>query len=78
MPVKAWQTISSVNNDIYLVVNGMGAKLTRGSKFREYPQLMLNSGINYIMAYATKMDFDQSSLSPNVAYMEIKWREGEL
>ena len=78
VPVKAWQTISSVNNDIYLVVNGMGAKLTRGSEFREYPQLMLNSGINYIMAYASKMDFDQSSLSPNIAYMEIKWREGEL
>lgn len=78
VPVKAWQTISSVNNDIYLVVNGMGAKLTRGSEFREYPQLMLNNGTNYIMAYASKMDFDQSSLSPNIAYMEIKWREGEL
>lgn len=78
VPVKAWQTISSVNNDIYLVVNGMGAKLTRGSKFREYPQLMLKSGINYIMAYASDMAFDQSSLNPNIAYMEIKWREGEL
>lgn len=78
VPVKAWQTISTVNNDIYLVVNGMGVKLARGSEFREYPQLMLNSGINYIMAYASKMDFDQSSLNPNVAYMEIKWREGEL
>lgn len=78
VPVKAWQNISTTNNDIYLVVNGMGAKLTRGSEFREYPQLMLNNGINYIMAYASKMDFDQSSLNPNVAYMEIKWREGEL
>ena len=78
VPVKAWQNISTVNNDIYLVVNGMGAKLAGGSEFREYPQLMLNSGINYIMAYASKMDFDQSSLSPNIAYMEIKWREGEL
>ena len=78
VPVKAWQTISTTSNDIYLVVNGMGAKLTKGSEFREYPQLMLKSGINYIMAYASKMDFDQSSLNPNIAYMEIKWREGEL
>lgn len=78
VPVKAWQNISNVSNDIYLVVNGMGAKLTRGSKFREYPQLMLNNGTNYIMAYASKMDFDQSSLSPNQAHMQIKWREGEL
>lgn len=78
VPVKAWQNISNVSNDIYLVVNGMGAKLTRGSEFREYPQLMLNNGTNYIMAYASKMDFDQSSLSPNQAHMQIKWREGEL
>ena len=78
VPVKAMQNISTVSNDIYLVVNGMGAKLTRGSEFREYPQLMLNSGINYIMAYASKMDFDQSSLTPNIDRMEIKWREGEL
>ena len=78
VPVKARQTISTENNDIYLVVNGMGAKLARGSEFREYPQLMLNNGTNYIMAYASKMDFDQSSLSPNIAYMQIKWREGEL
>lgn len=78
VPVKAWQNISTTNNDIYLVVNGMGAKLKHGSEFREYPQLMLNNGTNYIMAYASKMDFDQSSLSPNIAHMEIKWREGEL
>ena len=78
VPIKAWQNISTVNNDIYLVVNGMGAKLARGSEFCEYPQLMLNSGINYIMAYASKMDFDQSSLTPNIDRMEIKWREGEL
>ena len=78
VPVKARQIISTANNDIYLVVNGMGAKLARGSEFREYPQLMLNSGINYIMAYASKMDFDQSSLSPNQTHMQIKWREGEL
>ena len=78
VPVKAMQNISTVSNDIYLVVNGLGAKLKYGSEFREYPQLMLNNGNNYIMAYASKMDFDQSSLSPNTAYMEIKWREGEL
>ena len=75
VPVKARQTISSLNNDIYLVVNGMSAKLKSGWEFHEYPQLMLKSGINYIMAYASKMDFDQSSLT---GYMEIKWREGEL
>ncbi len=78
VPVKARQTISSLNNDIYLVVNGMSAKLKSGWKFYEYPQLMLKSGINYIMAYASNMDFDQSSLSPNQAHMEIKWRKGEL
>ena len=78
VPVKARQIISTANNDIYLVVNGMSAKLKRGSEFREYPQLMLKSGINYIMAYASNMNFDQSSLNPNVAHMDIKWREGEL
>ena len=78
VPVKARQIISSVNNDIYLVVNGMSAKLKYGWEFHEYPQLMLKNDMNYIMAYASKMDFDQSSLSPNHAYMEIKWREGEL
>ena len=78
VPVKARQTISSLNNDIYLVVNGMSAKLKYGWEFHEYPQLMLKSGINYIMAYASKMDFDQSSLSPNQTHMEIKWRKGEL
>ena len=78
VPVKARQTISSLNNDIYLVVNDMSAKLKSGWEFHEYPQLMLKNDINYIMAYASKMDFDQSSLSPNTAYMEIKWREGEL
>ena len=78
VPVKARQTISSLNNDIYLVVNGMSAKLKSGWEFHEYPQLMLKSGINYMMAYASKMDFDQSSLSPNQAHMQIKWRKGEL
>ena len=78
VPVKARQTISSIDNDIYLVVNGMSAKLKYGWEFHEYPQLMLKSGINYIMAYASKMDFDQSSLSPNQTHMEIKWRKGEL
>ena len=78
VPVKARQTISSLNNDIYLVVNGMSAKLKSGWEFHEYPQLMLKSGINYMMAYASKMDFDQSSLSPNQTHMEIKWRKGEL
>ena len=78
VPVKARQTISSLNNDIYLVVNGMSAKLKSGWEFHEYPQLMLKSGINYIMAYASKMDFDQSSLSPNQTHMQIKWRKGEL
>ena len=78
VPVKARQTISSLNNDIYLVVNGMSAKLKSGWEFHEYPQLMLKSGINYIMAYASKMDFDQSSLSPNQAHMQIKWRKGDL
>ena len=78
VPVKARQTISSLNNDIYLVVNDMRAKLKSGWEFHEYPQLMLKSGINYIMAYASKMDFDQSSLSPNQTHMQIKWREGEL
>ncbi len=78
VPVKARQTISSLNNDIYLVVNGMSAKLKSGWEFSEYPQLMLNNGINYIMAYASDMAFDQSSLSPNQAHMQIKWREGEL
>ena len=78
VPVKARQTISSIDNDIYLVVNGMSAKLKYGWEFHEYPQLMLKNDINYIMAYASKMDFDQSSLSPNHAYMEIKWRKGEL
>ena len=78
VPVKARQTISSLNNDIYLVVNGMSAKLKYGWEFHEYPQLMLKSGINYMMAYASKMDFDQSSLSPNQAHMQIKWRKGEL
>ena len=78
VPVKARQTISSLNNDIYLVVNGMSAKLKSGWEFHEYPQLMLKSGINYVMAYASKMDFDQSSLSPNQAHMQIKWRKGEL
>ena len=78
VPVKARQTISSLNNDIYLVVNDMSAKLKSGWEFHEYPQLMLKSGINYIMAYASNMDFDQSSLSPNQAHMEIKWRKGEL
>ena len=78
VPVKARQTISSLNNDIYLVVNGMSAKLKSGWEFHEYPQLMLKSGINYMMAYASKMDFDQSSLSPNQAHMQIKWREGKL
>ena len=78
VPVKARQTISSLNNDIYLVVNGMSAKLKSGWEFHEYPQLMLKSGINYIMAYASNMDFDQSSLSPNQAHMQIKWRKGEL
>ena len=53
----------------------MGAKLKWGDEFSEYPQLMLNNGINYIMAYASDMNFDQSSLT---GYMEIKWREGEL
>ena len=78
VPVKARQTISSLNNDIYLVVNNMSAKLKSGWEFHEYPQLMLKSGINYMMAYASKMDFDQSSLSPNQTHMEIKWRKGEL
>lgn len=78
VPVKARQIISTANNDIYLVVNGMSAKLKRGWEFHEYPQLMLKNDINYIMAYASKMDFDQSSLSPNIVYMQIKWREGEL
>ena len=78
VPVKARQTISSIDNDIYLVVNGMSAKLKRGWEFHEYPQLMLKNDINYIMAYASKMDFDQSSLSPNQTHMQIKWREGEL
>lgn len=78
VPVKARQTISSLNNDIYLVVNGMSAKLKSGWEFHEYPQLMLKSGINYIMAYASNMDFNQSSLSPNQAHMQIKWRKGEL
>ena len=78
VPVKARQTISSLNNDIYLVVNGMSAKLKSGWEFHEYPQLMLKSGINYMMAYASKMDFDQSSLSPNQTHMQIKWREGKL
>ena len=78
VPVKARQTISSIDNDIYLVVNGMSAKLKSGWEFHEYPQLMLKSGINYIMAYASNMDFDQSSLSPNQAHMQIKWRKGEL
>ena len=78
VPVKARQTISSLNNDIYLVVNDMSAKLKSGWEFHEYPQLMLKSGINYVMAYASKMDFDQSSLSPNQAHMQIKWRKGEL
>lgn len=75
VPVKAMQNISTVSNDIYLVVNGMGAKLKYGNEFYEYPQLMLNNGINYIMAYASDMNFDQSSLTD---YMQIKWREGEL
>ena len=78
VPVKARQTISSLNNDIYLVVNGMSAKLKSGWEFHEYPQLMLKNDMNYIMAYASKMDFDQSSLSPNHVYMQIKWREGKL
>ena len=78
VPVKARQTISSIDNDIYLVVNGMSAKLKSGWEFHEYPQLMLKNGINYIMAYASKMDFDQSSLNPNQAHMQIKWRESEL
>lgn len=78
VPVKAMQNISTINNDIYLVVNGMSAKLKHGSEFREYPQLMLNNGTNYIMAYASDMDFDQSSLNPSFDYMQIKWREGEL
>ena len=75
VPVKAMQNISTVSNDIYLVVNGMGAKLKWGDEFSEYPQLMLNNGMNYIMAYASNMNFNQSSLT---GYMEIKWREGEL
>ena len=78
VPVKARQTISSLNNDIYLVVNGMSAKLKSGWEFHEYPQLMLKNGMNYIMAYASKMDFNQSSLSPNQTHMQIKWREGKL
>lgn len=78
VPVKARQTISSIDNDIYLVVNGMSAKLKRGWEFHEYPQLTLKNDMNYIMAYASKMDFDQSSLSPNQTHMQIKWREGEL
>lgn len=78
VPVKARQTISSLNNDIYLVVNGMSAKLKSGWEFHEYPQLMLKNDMNYIMAYASKMDFDQSSLSPNQTHMQIKWRKGEL
>ena len=78
VPVKARQTISNLNNDIYLVVNGMSAKLKSGWEFHEYPQLMLKNDMNYIMAYASKMDFDQSSLSPNQTHMQIKWREGKL
>ena len=78
VPVQARQTISSIDNDIYLVVNGMSAKLKYGWEFHEYPQLMLKNDMNYIMAYASKMDFDQSSLSPNQAHMQIKWRKGEL
>ena len=78
VPVKARQTISTANNDIYLVVNGMSAKLKSGWEFHEYPQLMLKNDMNYIMAYASKMDFDQSSLNPSWDYMQIKWREGEL
>ena len=78
LPLKARQTISSIDNDIYLVVNGMSAKLKYGWEFHEYPQLMLKNDMNYIMAYASKMDFDQSSLSPNQTHMQIKWREGKL
>ena len=81
VPVKAWQTISTASNDIYLVVNGMSAKLKHSTvnyEFYEYPQLMLNNGTNYIMAYASDMAFDQSSLNPSWDYMQIKWREGEL
>ena len=78
VPVKALQTISTASNDIYLVVNGMSAKLKSGLEFHEYPQLMLNNGTNYIMAYASDMAFDQSSLNPSWDYMQIKWREGEL
>ena len=81
VPVKAWQNISTVSNNIYLVVNGMSAKLKHSTvnyEFYEYPQLMLNNGTNYIMAYASDMAFDQSSLNPSWDYMPIKWREGEL
>ena len=81
VPVKAWQTISTASNDIYLVVNGMSAKLKHSTvdyEFYEYPQLMLNNGTNYIMAYASDMAFDQSSLNPSWDYIQIKWREGEL
>ena len=81
VPIKAWQNISTVSNNIYLVVNGMSAKLKHSTvnyEFYEYPQLMLNNGTNYIMAYASDMAFDQSSLNPSWDYMQIKWREGEL
>ena len=67
VPIKAWQKISTVSNDIYLVVNGISAKLKHSTvdyEFYEYPQLMLNNGTNYIMAYASDMAFDQSSLNP--------------
>ena len=75
--IKVAQIISDAHNDLYLLNNGVGAKLDYGSTFKEYPQLMLSTGANKLLVMASALDFDASTLD-STSWITIKWREGNL
>ena len=75
--IKVAQTISDAHTDLYLLNNGVGAKLDYGSTYEEYPQLMLSTGANKLLVMASALDFDASTLG-STALINIKWREGNL
>lgn len=75
--IKVAQTISDAHTDLYLLNNGVSAKLDYGSTYEEYPQLMLSTGANKLLAMASALDFDASTLGPT-SWINIKWREGNL
>lgn len=75
--IKVAQTISDAHTDLYLLNNGVGAKLDYGSTYEEYPQLMLYTGANKLLAMASALDFDASTLG-STSWINVKWREGNL